>query len=142
MHVARAGPHHPRCPPAPVEAEVNEVLYSKTATTPERGAVPSGKNFRDEVEHRLEVRGCKPSRPSIDCNQFPDGDRADVEAAAVDTLCDYCKDYTDAGASAGNVKSADRPFKGYAAESEQEQKLDVAKLRPQPDTAKPYKASN
>jgi hypothetical protein len=65
-----------------------------------------------------------------------------VEAAAVDTLCDYCKDYTDAGASAGNVKSAYRPFKGYAAESEQEQKLDVAKLRPQPDTAKPYKASN
>ena len=37
-----------------------------------------------------------------------------------------------------------RPFTGYAAESEnaasQEQKLDVAKLRPQPDTAKPYKA--
>jgi hypothetical protein len=69
-----------------------------------------------------------------------------AEAAAADTLCDFCKDYTDAGASAGNVKSAYRPDTGYAAESEntasQEQKLDVAKLRPQPDTAKPYKASN
>jgi hypothetical protein len=69
-----------------------------------------------------------------------------VEAAAADTLCDYCKDYTDAGASAGYVKSAYRPVTGYAAESEntasQEQKLDVAKLRPQPNSATPYKASN
>ena len=64
-----------------------------------------------------------------------------VEAAAADTLCDYCKDYSDA--SAGNVKSAYRPVTGYAAESEntasQEQKLDVAKLRMQPTI---QKASN
>jgi hypothetical protein len=69
-----------------------------------------------------------------------------ADTAAADTLCDYCKDYTDAGASAGNIKSAYRPVTGYATESKdtasQEQKLDVAKLRPQPNSAMPSKASN
>ena len=66
-----------------------------------------------------------------------------VEATPADSLCDYCKDYTDAGTSAGNIRSAYRPVTGYAIESAAaaaaEQKLDIAKLRMQPTV---QKASN
>jgi hypothetical protein len=59
-----------------------------------------------------------------------------VEAAPTDSLCDYCKDYTDAAAATGNIRSAYRPISGYPAEGEAamavEQRLDVAKLRMQP----------
>jgi len=63
-----------------------------------------------------------------------------VEAAAVDTLCDYCKDYTDAATSAGQTRSAYRPGAGYAAENEiaavRERQLEVAKLRAHPNSSK------
>jgi hypothetical protein len=41
-----------------------------------------------------------------------------VEAAPADSLCDYCKDYTDAATSAGNIRSAYRPVTGYSADRE------------------------
>ena len=63
-----------------------------------------------------------------------------VEAAPPDSLCDYCKDYTDAGTSAGNIRSAYRPATGYSADREaeaaNEHKRDVAKLRMQPTVQK------
>jgi hypothetical protein len=66
-----------------------------------------------------------------------------VEAAPPDSLCDYCKDYTDAGTSAGIIRSAYRPVTGYSADVEaaaaSEHKLDVAKLPMQPTV---QKASN
>jgi hypothetical protein len=66
-----------------------------------------------------------------------------IEATPADSLCDYCKDFTDAGTSAGDIRSAYRPVTGYAIESEtaatNEQKLDLAKLRMQPTI---QKASN
>jgi hypothetical protein len=42
---------------------------------------------------------------------------SDVTAVLPDTLCDYCKDFTDAATSAGAVRSAYRPGVGYATES-------------------------
>jgi hypothetical protein len=41
---------------------------------------------------------------------------SDVTAVLPDTLCDYCKDFTDAATSAGAVRSAYRPGVGYATE--------------------------
>jgi hypothetical protein len=35
-----------------------------------------------------------------------------------DTLCDYCKDYTDEATAAGDVRSTYRPGTGYAREPE------------------------
>jgi hypothetical protein len=62
------------------------------------------------------------------------------EAAPADSLCDYCKDYTDAATSAGNTRSAYRPGAGYAAENEiaaaRERQLEVAKLRAHPNSSK------
>jgi hypothetical protein len=58
-----------------------------------------------------------------------------AEPSAVDVLCDNCKDYTDAGTSAGTQRSAYRPGIGYAAEPENEaaaaqpRPQDVARLR-------------
>jgi hypothetical protein len=47
--------------------------------------------------------------------------------ATPDPLCDYCKDYTDTGVSAGSVRSAYRPGTGYASKPEHE--TEVAKQR-------------
>jgi hypothetical protein len=41
-----------------------------------------------------------------------------VEATPTDSLCDYCKDYTDAAAATGNIRSAYRPISSYPAERE------------------------
>jgi hypothetical protein len=43
----------------------------------------------------------------------------DMNAALPDTLCDYCKDFTDA-ANAGPVRSSYRPGVGYATERQDE----------------------
>jgi hypothetical protein len=43
----------------------------------------------------------------------------DVNAALPDTLCDYCKDFTDA-ANAGPIRSSYRPGVGYATERQDE----------------------
>jgi hypothetical protein len=46
----------------------------------------------------------------------PDGAVAADPAATPDNLCDYCKDYTDAGTGADAVASEYRPGTGYAAD--------------------------
>ena len=42
-----------------------------------------------------------------------------VSAAVPDTLCDYCRDFSDGGTAAGNVQTAYRPGVGYVDESAQ-----------------------
>lgn len=37
-----------------------------------------------------------------------------VSVAVPDTLCDYCRDFTDGATAAGNVRTAYRPGVGYA----------------------------
>ena len=43
---------------------------------------------------------------------------ADALTVVPDTLCDYCKDFTDPATATGAVRSAYRPGLGYAAEPE------------------------
>jgi hypothetical protein len=72
----------------------------------------------------------------------------DVSAALPDTLCDYCKDFSDA-ANAGPVRSSYRPGVGYATErqdqaaflQEQERQKSGLRLvaRQVEGTAKPMK---
>jgi hypothetical protein len=47
----------------------------------------------------------------------------DAFAALPDTLCDYCKDFTDKATAAGPVRSTYRPGAGYASEPRGESTL-------------------
>jgi hypothetical protein len=42
-----------------------------------------------------------------------------VSVAVPDTLCDYCRDFTDGATATGNVRTAYRPGVGYAGEAAQ-----------------------
>ena len=50
-------------------------------------------------------------------------------SAAMDPMCDYCADYTDAAASVGMVRSAYRPGVGYAAGSDRQADGEASRLQ-------------
>jgi len=66
---------------------------------------------------------------------------ADTQAAP-DHLCDYCKDYTDAATSAGEVRSRYRPGTGYPAEPDSEMVAAMQRQRKETGFSTPSRPEN